>query len=667
MKNALLSAKIGEYITWRTRLKTTISHYRDWLATSPQTDSVKELRLHDMVEKINQDKLILTFLADDSRGKTETINALFFSDLGFNILPKSADKHSTWSTEIQWNEKEEPYISLLPISTRTSDDTLAYLKTTPSVWERYKLNVDSPKEMQAVLNKLSEQREISRSEAVSLGLWDATSREMVESLEKTGSVKISAWRHAVINYPHPALKGGLVIIDTPGLDQLHAEPELTLSMIPKADAAIFLTSADTEVSANDVNTWHEQIKSRVRHKFVLLNKIDVLWDKQQPPQNLANDINRLVNVAAHKLRTAPDNVYPVSAQQALIAKKAGDADLLAKSKILAFESILGDSIVQAKQEMYGRSIANEVSVMIKQSRKFIHLRKVNLESQINELKALQGKNADKSQEIIKQVVAEKKRYEATIPSFNSANDKITRHGEKLIKHLSVDYLDYSIEKSRQEIGDSWTTAGLNKGMRNVMKQANELAERVTQESKKIKKLADKVYHAFHEKHGFELIEAPELDMSHFLNRMHELEKVTDNFCKDPINVMTEKRFLVRRFFLGLGTQKQKIFEQARKNCEHWLLDVLSTLKSQMAEHKKTLDERMQNLMQANDSVKKLDAQLATLERQHVKVSKEQKAIDEMLLHIVSAMQPAEKVASKAKKNKEEPLGMPELLPMSNAG
>jgi len=234
--------------------------------------------------------------------------------------------------------------------------------------------------------------------------------------------------------------------------------------------------------------------------------------------------------------------------------------------------------------------------MIKNSRKAVQQRKMSMQAQINELREIKGKNASESAAILKKVIAEKKRYEASIPTFNLANEKISKHGKNLLKHLSVEYLDSSIKGSRKEIGDSWTTVGLNKGMRNVMKQANELADYVTREGKKIKKLADNVYDVFQSKHGFEIFEAPELDMSNFLNNMRALEKITDDFCKDPINVMTEKHFLVRKFFLGLGTQKQKIFEQARKECELWLLDVLSTLKSQMNEHKATLAERTKNLM-----------------------------------------------------------------------
>lgn len=661
MKNTPLLAKINEYESWRTNLEKTISDYRDWLSKSPQTDSVKELRLHDMLATIKHDQIVITFLADEARGKTETINALFFSNIDLSFFPTETGKGSICSTEIYWNENEEPCIKLLPISTRRTEDTLAYLKTTPNVWEKYQLNLDSPKEMQATLNKLSEQLDVTQSEAISLGLWNENDKVMVESLEKTGRIKVPVWRHATINYPHPALKSGLVIIDTPGLEKLNAEPELMLNNIPNSDVAIFLTAADTGVTTNDTSIWNEFIKNRIKHKFVLLNKIDVLWDKQKTKQSLANAIDRQVNMAALQLHTTPDIIFPVSAQQALVAKTKNNIELLSDSNLLAFEQVLGDRIIQSKHELFGKTVANECSVMIKSSRKVIQQRRLSLQGQINELKDLKGKNANETQQILKKVIAEKKRYEASIPTFNLANEKISKHGKNLLKHLSVDYLDSSIKKSRQEIGQSWTTVGLNQGMRNLMKQANELADYVTIESKKIKKLADNVYDVFQSKHGFEIFEAPELDMSNFLNDMHALEKITDDFCKDPINVMTEKHFLIRKFFLGLGTQKQKIFEQARKGCEHWLLDVLSTLKSQMSEHKATLTERTKNLMKANDSAKALDNQLKAIEKEYEQLSKESKAMDAMLLHIVTVMQSAMKLQlAEGKPSSNSPLNMPDL-------
>ena len=91
-----------------------------------------------------------------------------------------------------------------------------------------------------------------------------------------------------------------------------------------------------------------------------------------------------------------------------------------------------------------------------------------------------------------------------------------------MRHLSLSYLDTTLAKSRQAMGNSWITVGLNLGMRNLMKQANSLALHINNESQAIKKFADKVYKVFQTNHGFEVFNPPELDMSNFTNNISVL-------------------------------------------------------------------------------------------------------------------------------------------------
>jgi len=662
VSNTPLQAKVNEYQAWRASLTKTITDYRDWLAGSAYSDALIELRLYDILETLKRDQLVIAFLAEFSRGKTETINALFFSDFNQRLLPSEAGRTTMCPTEIFWDERDEPSIKLLPIETRKSEDTLTYLKTTPNAWQKFRLNLDSPDEMKVTLRKLIDQAEVTQSEAEALGLWNSEDIGMVNDLKQTGFVKVPAWRHAIINFPHPLLKSGLVVIDTPGLNTLGAEPELTLNIIPSAHAVLFLTATDSGITKSDLSIWNEYIKGRAKYKLVLLNKIDILWDDLRPKQDVINEIDRQINVTAHQLGVSPDSVFAISAQKALVARIKRNSELLKQSRILELESTLGNQMIQAKHEILGRTVAAECSEMIKSSRKLVQQRVLSLRAQVLELKNLRGQNFDESRHMLNKVVAERKRYEASIPTFNQANDKIVNLGKKLLRHLSVAYLDTSIAQSRQEMGDSWTTVGLNQGMRNLMKQAIELADHVTTESKTIKKLAENIYNVFQSKHGFDLFDPPELDMSGFLNNMRAIQKITDDFCTDPINVLTEKHFLIRKFFLGLGTQKQKVFEQASKDVERWLQDVLSTLKNQMTEHKATLDERMKNLMEAKASAEALDNQLAIVEKEYTLHTKESQALDTMLLHLIMAVKPAVKarLADKNDFGMDKTMQMPDL-------
>jgi len=649
MSTNTLQAKVNEYQAWRTSLTNTISKYRDWLATSEQTDALLELRLYDVLEMLKRDQLVMAFLAEFSRGKTETINALFFADFNQRLLPSEPGRTTMCPTEIFWDGREEPCIKLLPIGTRISDDSLTYLKTTPNAWQKFRLNVDSPEEMKETLRKLIEQKEVTQGEAEELGLFNPQDIGMIHELETQGLLKIPVWRHAIINYPHPLLKSGLVVIDTPGLNTLGAEPELTLNIIPNAHAVLFLTATDTGITQSDMQIWNDFIKGRAKYKLVLLNKIDMLWDDLKPKQDVLNEIEKQVNITAHQLGISPESVFAISAQKALVAKIKKNTDLLQRSGIIELETTLGNQIIQAKHEILGRTVASECSEMIKNSRKIVQNRLTTLREQVNELRTLRGQNIDASINILAKVVSDRKRYEASIPTFNQANDKITHLGKKLLRHLSLAYLDTSLAESRQVMGDSWTTIGLNQSMRNLTKKANDLAAHVTKESSAIKQLAENVYEVFQSKHGFELFDPPALDMSNFINNMKALEKITDDFCADPVNVLTEKHFLIRKFFLGLGTQTQKIFEHAEKDCGRWLEDVLGVLKTQMNAHKTSLDERTKNLTEAKASAEALDHRLAIIENEYAAIAKQSQTLDTMLLQLMKAVQPAIKAKVEAEK------------------
>lgn len=657
-----LQAKVNEYQAWRASLMRTISAYRDWLAGSAFADGVVELRLHDILETLKRDQLVVAFLAEFSRGKTETINALFFSDFNQRLLPSEAGRTTMCPTEIFWDEKEEPSIKLLPITTRKGEDSLTYLKTIPSAWEKFRLDTSSPDQMKSTLQKLIEQMDVTQSEAEELGLWNAEDISMVNALNQSGTVKVPAWRHAIINFPHPLLKSGLVVIDTPGLNTLGAEPELTLNILPSAHAVLFLTATDSGITKSDLSIWNEYIKNRTKHKLVVLNKIDILWDDMRPKQDVINEIDRQVNITSHLLGVSPETVFAISAQKALVARIKKNSELLERSRILELEHFLGNQMIQAKHEILGRTIAKECSEMIKNSRKLLQQHVASVRAQLLELRSLRGENFDNSRHILNKVMADRKRYEATIPTYNQANDKITHLGQKLLRHLSVAYLDSSIAQSRQEMSDSWTTVGLNQGMRNLMRQAIDLADHVTKESKIIQKLAENIYKVFEAQHGFEFFETPALDMTKFLNNMYALEKITNDFCADPINVMTEKHFLIRRFFMGLGTQKQKIFEQASDDVKFWLREVLSTLNNQMSLHKTTLDARMQNLMEAKASAEAVDNQLTQIEKEYAMIANESQALDTMLLHLITAVKPAVKarMADKNAFGTDKTMQMPDL-------
>ncbi|MEY3744291.1 MAG: hypothetical protein RLZZ541_1346 [Pseudomonadota bacterium] len=629
-----LSTKITEYSEWRETLITTINEYIDWLGQTDSLNATQELRLYDIKEIIKKDQLVMAFLAEFSRGKTETINALFFPDFNQRLLPSSPGRTTMCPTEIFWDAAEEPCIRLLPIETRKTDSTLTYLKTTPDIWHKIRLDITSPDAMQETLRTLIQKREVDLETAKSLGFWNEDDPSMRRLLAEKGTVEIPVWRHALINYPHPLLKNGLVVIDTPGLNTMGAEPELTLNIIPNAQAVLFLAATDTGITKSDMKIWTEYVQKSATHKLVILNKIDILWDGLETEDEVNALIEKQIQNTAHELDLDARNIFAISAQKALVAKIRKDAALLKRSNIGSLEDALANQLIESKHEVLGRSVVTECSNMIRSSRKIALMRVNQNKSQLTELKEIQNKNREASKDILANVVAERKRYELSVLTFNQGNEKIKRLSEKLLRHLSLGYLNTTLEQTKQDMGDSWTTLNLNKSMRKLTKLAINLAEEVTVEATTIKKHADELYQLFYSKHGFEKTQAISLNIDGFIQDIQSLEKITRDFCTDPINMLTEKHFLIRRFYLGLVTQIQALFEQAQVNCTIWLNVVIGELKTQINVHKKALDKRAETLMESDNNADNLIKNLEATENEFAKLMQQSNQLDAILLKLM---------------------------------
>ncbi len=629
-----LGTKITEYSAWRENLTATIDEYLDWISQTESLDAIQELRLYDIKEILKKDQLIMAFLAEFSRGKTETINALFFSDFNQRLLPSEPGRTTMCPTEIFWDANEEPCIKLLPIETRKTDDSLTYLKTTANAWHKIRLDISAPNEMKETLRALVQKREVDLDTAKSLGFWNENDPTMRKSIAEKGTVEIPLWRHALINYPHPLLKNGLVVIDTPGLNTMGAEPELTMSIIPNAHAVLFLTATDTGITKSDMQIWSEYVQKRAAHKLVLLNKIDILWDGLETEEEVEALIQRQIKNTAHELGLDVSNIFAMSAQKALVAKIRKDAVLLKRSGIGLLEDALANQLINSKHEILGRAVVTECANMMRASRKVAHMRTSQIESQLAELQEIQNKSRDVSKEILGKVVAERKRYEASVLTFNQGSERIKRLGENLLRHLSLGYLDTTLEQTKQDMSDSWTTVSLNRSMRALTKLANNLAEDITLEGAEIKRQTDELYHLFCTKHGFEQTEVMQLNMSSFIQNMQALEKITNDFCADPINVLTEKRFLIRKFYLGLGAQIHGIFDQAQSDCNVWLNFVIGELQAQISAHKKSLDKRAGSLMESHNSTDKLIKNLELTKKDSIKLTHQSNELDAILLKLM---------------------------------
>jgi hypothetical protein len=206
-------------------------------------------------------------------------------------------------------------------------------------------------------------------------------------------VEVPAWRYAMINYPHALLSNGLSILDTPGLNALGMEPELTVSTVPNAHAILFLLSIDTGVTKSDLEIWDRYVKQGLPQKVAVLNKVDLMWGRAQDPGGEVDKaVSRMVDTTAQHLHIPRERIFALSAQKALLGKIREDAGLVRKSGIEQLEKFMAEEIVPMKRQILCKAVVNEIGGMMNSSRASIAKKQQANQAEVQELNGLVGKS-----------------------------------------------------------------------------------------------------------------------------------------------------------------------------------------------------------------------------------------------------------------------------------
>src|SRR5439155_16848744 len=238
--------------------------------------------------------------------------------------------------------------------------SLTELRSQARAWRRLELDIDDPVRLPQSLLEVTRTEWVTQDQARALGFWDDANPDDNPPSDNEGRVEVPAWRHALINYPHPLLKQGLVVLDTPGLNAIGAEPELTLSLLPTAHATVFILGADTGVTRSDMAIWRDHLGAHNLARFVVLNKIDPLLDPLATAEQVAAQIESQRQATARTLDVPAQRVFPLSARQALAARVAGDDDALAASRLTELEDALSQQLLPQRRQVLQQAINDAV-------------------------------------------------------------------------------------------------------------------------------------------------------------------------------------------------------------------------------------------------------------------------------------------------------------------
>ena len=535
-------------------------------------------------------------------------------------------------TEIFYDsDRKESYVRLLPIETRLQDVTLTQLRDDAKQWVHYPLETDSVHQMQAALNEVIQTKSVSLEEAKHLGLY---SPDLHPHQKKPPEmIDIPKWRHALISFPHHLFKQGLSILDTPGLNALGTEPELTLNMLPSAQAVLFVLGADTGVTRSDMEIWQHHIKGfqsgRQRGLMVVLNKIDTLWDDLRNSSAISDVIRNQQATTAQMLGIEQHAVFPISAQKGLLAKVKNDQDLLQKSGLAELESYLGQDVLSIKQQIILDTIGSDVGQMLDNSRSVLSGKLTNTKHQLEELEELSGKSDDVITALMEKTRTEQSQYMHDVESFQQSRKQLKQQAEQLQHILNLKSLDQIIERSRREMSNSWTTGGMKSTMKDLFDELRQQMQGVVAQSEQTRKLIRSIYRKFQNEHGFAVVQPKMFSIVKYRVELELLHQEAEVFRNSPVTAMLEQNFVVKRFFSALVQRAREIFGRANTEIEAWLVSTLEPLVLQIRDHKEMMEKRLSNLQKIGQSRSTLQYRILELQEQYTEVARQLTALRNM--------------------------------------
>jgi len=585
-----LDTQLRSYDLWKQSMAESIHAYQSWLDDASLSESEIELMLIKNLRLLEKDSITIAFAAEFSRGKTELINALFFSSAGIRLLPSSPGRTTMCPTEIFYDAKEAPYLRLLDIETRSSDKSIEDYKKEAKQWTHIELDCDSPEKMQDSFLELLKSKTVSAEHAKTLGL---------AGKDDESEVTIPSWRHALISFPHPLLEKGLTVLDTPGLNALGSEPELTLSMLPNAQAMIFVLAADTGVTQSDMAMWEQHIQVyRSKHPHglaVVLNKIDTLNDELMSDDDWVQSLRRQTLETARLLALDEQAIFPLSAKQALIAKIKDDEQALSMSRLSGLEGFLSDRILSSQKEILQHKVIDEILDSIELAHNSMTGRLQKLADHTNELNGFCNKSESVTAKLLLETRKEQTAYNKDIAYLKTSRNGFYTQITELLEVVNPERVSGIIDEGCEKMGKSWTIIGIRQGMKNSFEGLNSLLNETLDTTQASVKLLDAIYKRFKDEHKLDIEQAARFDIKVYQRRLDQVLQDGLEFCDSSEAVLTGQSALTKRFVDTIGEQAIIIFKEAQADVKRWKARGLSNLIREVNEHKIFMDSKLDSL------------------------------------------------------------------------
>ena len=615
--------ELDEHGVWRKQFALRLKLMSEWLSDHELLEAGVRERLDQLHAQVKNDKIMVAFVAEFSRGKSELINAVFFAGYGRRIMPASAGRTTMCPTELGYDAEVPPCLRLLPIETRLQSKSLLDWRNSPDKWERVDLDVNDPQQLARAIQKVAEVRRVSRAEAASLGFWNEDLPDDNPPVGADGQVEVPKWRHALINMAHPLLKQGLVILDTPGLNAIGAEPELTVSLLPQAQAVVFILAADTGVTKSDLSIWRQHITGLAdgrATRLVVLNKIDAMWDALSSPEQVQLQIASQRTDSADMLGLSPRQVIAVSAQKGLLAKVTRDDKLLQASNLMELENALGNDILGQRREILGAAVAAGVQALRQETGRLVHTRARDLVEQVQELEGLRGKNVGVIKQMRLRIEQEQAEFDASGAKIQAVRSVHLRLLKDLFALMGTTQLKARVSELARALKQPGIKLGVRRAYGNTFDRLRSDIQRADQLVNEIQAMLEGSFKSLNAEYGFSLQPPTPPQLALYLKDLEQIEKSHLQYLSLGNTLRLAQPEFAERLARALMSRLRVIYDTAVNAVELWNKSAAAQLDAQLRERRRNFSRRIEAVSRIQQAASGLDERILELQSQQAQLN-----------------------------------------------
>ena len=601
--------------TWRAELDRHVVVLGRSLAEQDAMDASDQALLAGLRDRLSSEKLVLAFVAEFSRGKSELINAIFFADAGRRVLPATPGRTTMCPVELRYEADMPTRLSLLPVETRLAGLSLAELRPRDEPWHHVPLDPRDAQSLVQALSAVTRTQRVPKDRARALGFWDDEHLDDNPPVDSEGNVEVPAWRHAIINYPHPLLKRGLVVIDTPGLNAIGAEPELTLGLLPSAHAVVFVLGADTGVTRSDLSIWRDHLGQATLERFVVLNKIDALMDPLVADSVVQAQIEQQRVNTARTLGVPLERVFPLSARDALAARVDLDPKQLLASRLPPLEDALVAQLLPRRQELLVQSAVAVVEQLRKSAGRRLGDRRRQQSEQLLELRGLRGKSGAKTRLMIERVDAEIADFERCTAKLAALRAVQARILKSVLALLSSESLRSELGAMQSAMSSRPFNLGGRSAFDTLMKRVRAALVKALSQSEEMRQMLEGSFRQLNTEFGFAFALNPMPDLSPYAEELDRIDHNYSRFLGLGQALRMAAPGFAEQFRRMLLSKLRVVFENAAGEVELWSKSAQGQVDMQLRERRRAFVRRREALQRVQLAAGELEQRIAEVQAQ----------------------------------------------------